>query len=98
LQSTPANVTDANAARAAWPPFTPIYDWVKQRRIRGSGTGRNAKGQSTGGAEQRSIAFLIQRKIAQQGIPANPFLIPAYERHIKGFRERLAQAIAGIKP
>ena len=102
LKSSPIGTQDKHAARAAWPPFRAILQWVKERRIRpkGGGLGRDKKtGRFIGLAQtdQNSIAFLIQRKIAKHGIQPRPFLMPAYRRHIKGFRERLSIAIGEIK-
>jgi len=102
LKSSPTGTNHPAAARANWPPFRPILQWVKDRKLRpkGSGLGR---GKVTGRfmgvtqADQESIAFVIQRHIAEHGIQPQPFLMPAYQRHVKTFRERIANAVRGIK-
>lgn len=85
LKSSPKDTNDKNAGRAAWPPFAPIFQWVKERGI------------FDNKISQSSITYLIQRKIANHGIKPQPYLLPAYRLHIKKFKERIAEAVKSIR-
>ena len=50
------------------PPLDLIEEWVRRKGI----TGR-------GGETPRQLAYLIARKIARNGLPARPFVWPAYQ-------------------
>lgn len=51
-----------------WPPFDPIYAWVILRRL-------DIKWKMT----PRNATFLVRRKIAKKGTPAQPHIKPAFE-------------------
>lgn len=52
-----------------WPPFEAIYQWVRVTHL------------TSDPNEEKSLAFLIQRSIGQNGTKPHPFLRPAYEKN-----------------
>ena len=52
-----------------YPPFRFIYEWVRQRHL------------TSDPKEEKSIAYLIQRKIGKLGTKPTPFLKPAFEKN-----------------
>ena len=64
-----------------WPPRDAIRDWVIEKfrgRIRGP--------------ELDSVAFLVQRKIAAKGTPAQPYVEPVFDKHVNKVAGRIANA------
>ena len=97
-KSSPSGTNNPAAARANRPPFRPIFQWVKDRGLHSRFGGGLNSGKKTGiQDDQKSVTFLVQRHIAEHGIRPQPFLMPAYRRHVKTFRERIANAVRGIK-
>lgn len=41
------------------------------------------------------VAFVIARKIKQRGTRPQPFLYPAYKKHVKGLERRIIKSIIG---
>ena len=66
-------------------PVSSILDWVKVRRL----TPRDAT------MDQRDLAFMIARSIAQKGTPAQPFMRPALEDNRERAIRRINAAIRG---
>lgn len=64
-----------------FPPVDDIAQWVR-RKLRVM----NRK-------KAKSIAFAIAKSIAKNGTKASPFLAPAYDKHIKGFRGKVVNVI-----
>lgn len=52
------------------PPVTAVIDWLKVKRIQP----RNPN------TDQTTLAFLIARKIGRDGVPAAPYMKPAFDR------------------
>lgn len=65
-----------------WPPFEPIYEWVLFRRL-------DIKWQMT----PRSATYLVRRKIAQKGTPAQPHMKPAFEATAPKFEQAMSQVV-----
>jgi hypothetical protein len=67
------------------PPLDLIEEWVKRKGI----TGRN-------GESARSIAYLIARKIARNGLPARPFVWPAYQATLGPWQADMMRILSDI--
>lgn len=82
-----------NSATPAFPPRDAIEGWVRRNRKKlGIGRGKNSEQQI------KSAAFLIARKIYEEGIDPSPFLVPAFLEAAPFFKARIVKAIANTKP
>lgn len=78
------------------PPIDALLGWVRRKRLTGSysvKTKRRIGSRASQDAEDRSVAFLVARKIAKHGTPARPFLFPSYEEERPKFLSRLRKAL-----
>jgi hypothetical protein len=80
-----------------YPPFRFIYEWVRQRHLTPAPKKASTyipfrfrpkrvkkvrqKHLTSGTKEEKSIAYLIQRKIGEVGTKPTPFLKPAFEKN-----------------
>lgn len=83
-------------------PIEPLMAWVHKKRIafqikiisrgKNKGQSRQVKGDKY---EQRvkSIAIAISKSIQKKGINPKPFLVPAFNEIMKGFNNRVINAI-----
>lgn len=73
-----------------------ILAWVKRKKI-GQGRGGPAVRRRRKGGEQekefKSIAFLIARKIAREGVKAHPFLMPAFKEVKRGLIKNIINVL-----
>lgn len=65
------------------PPIRTMIDWIKIHRIT-----PNQPGMS-----ERDLAFVLSRSIAIRGTPAQPFMLPAFNRHRVATVTRINDAI-----
>lgn len=75
--------------KAAFPPVKAILDWILVKPIlpRPSADGKMEK------LRPKSLAYLIGRKIEQEGIEPHPALKTTQEELMKMYRERLSAAL-----
>lgn len=75
--------------KAAFPPVGAILDWILVKPIlpRPSADGKMEK------LRPKSLAYLIGRKIEQEGIEPHPALKTTQEELMKMYRERLSAAL-----
>jgi len=66
------------------PPFKPLFEWVKARRIRI----RNKKGQFQKGS-YKTMAFIIQNRVYAQGIKPSLFFTKPYKNNFKKLPKEL---------
>lgn len=69
-----------------FPPMEPITAWVRRVILRGE----------TDEAKIRSVAFLVARKIAKEGIKAREFLKQGFEKSIDDVKDYFAEALENI--
>ena len=72
-----------------FPPVSALVPWVNRHKGAFGIRGKSAA------AEIKSIAFLIARKISKHGTKARPWLLPAYNRHVKDIGPRLRRMLQG---
>lgn len=66
------------------PPVDIITQWVRRKlRVRDN-------------KKAKSIGFAIAKSIARNGTKAYPFLAPAYEKEVKGLRNRIIVALNNV--
>lgn len=75
--------------KAAFPPVKAILDWILVKPVlpRPSADGKMEK------LRPKSLAYLIGRKIEQEGIEPHPALKTTQEELMKMYRERLSAAL-----
>ncbi len=83
------------------PPFSPgtaLYRWAERRRVQVSSIKtrktRTVRLFKTDSAV-RSFAFLVARKIAVKGTPAQPYLKPSLLEEIPRFQKAVEEAVSG---
>lgn len=52
-----------------YPPYNAIYEWIRVKHL------------TSAPSEVKGLAYLIQRKIGENGTTPQPFLRPAYEKN-----------------
>jgi hypothetical protein len=62
----------------AWPPYQPIYEWVRRHYKRFSSF--KTKGSKGAQKDIKRATFLVQRKIARKGIAPRPYMEYTWDR------------------
>ncbi len=78
-------------APGTWPPVDAIRAWIDSRPV--IPRPYKLKNGKTYVPDQKQLAFLIGRKIAEKGIPARPYLKQVKEELEEEFAEELMEAI-----
>ncbi len=73
--------------KSKMPPFDPLYKWVKKRRL----NLRDSKGRFSKGG-QKTLAFLIQKKIYKDGIQPSLFFSKPFNAAYKSLPNELIEA------
>ena len=74
-------VVEYGRRAGTYPPISPLIAWVKKKlRINDE-------------KEQKKVAFMVSRSIMRNGTKAKPFLAPAFNESMKGFNNRVINAI-----
>lgn len=95
-------------ARAGWPPFIAIFEWVKRhfKSLAPSGRTKSGRARKPQLNDLNRVTFLIRRKIYRFGIKPRPWLVPSFSRIAQFFpgmvydaaAKRLADAFRSRRP
>ena len=95
-KSSPAGTNNPHAGKAAFPPINVIREWVRRNNseFRVSGVTKSGRTRKPKDQDLDNAAFLIARKIADEGIQPTPYLRPAYELARPRTRKTVANHVA----